>query len=382
MIIVSVIFFTYLITIGVFAFGYEKIKEFSFKKLDVKTKFTIVIPFRNEAKNLPKLLTSINNLDYPTTLVEFLFVDDNSTDDSVNLINCHFEGSREVLGRNSTQPNISIIKNVRFSNSPKKDAITTALKASVNDWIITTDADCILPEKWLKTIDNFIQQNDCNLIVAPVTYIANKSLLHQFQLLDFLSLQASTISGFGLGNPFLCNGANLAYKKTVFEEVNGFDNNNFIASGDDIFLLEKFLQFDTSKVAYLKSQQAIVKTFPVNTFSNLIHQRVRWASKTANYNLFFGKLIGAFILLGNSVIALSPMLIFYEVISITVAVNYFLMKLLFDYILLEKISVFYKQKLPFLSYLSSSVLYPYFTLLIALKSIFSSYNWKGRTFKK
>jgi cellulose synthase/poly-beta-1,6-N-acetylglucosamine synthase-like glycosyltransferase len=382
MIIVSFIFFTYLITIGVFAFGYEKIKEFTFKELDVKTKFTIVIPFRNEAKNLPKLLASINCLDYPTANVEFLFVDDASTDDSVNLINCHFERSREALDCNQAKPNITIIKNVRVSNSPKKDAITTALKISANEWIITTDADCILPEKWLKTIDNFIQQNDCNLVVAPVTYVANKSLLHQFQLLDFLSLQASTISGFGLDNPFLCNGANLAYKKTVFEKVNGFNNNNSIASGDDIFLLEKFLQFDASKVAYLKSYDAIVKTFPVNTFSDLIHQRVRWASKTANYNLFFGKLIGVLILLGNSIIVLSPVFIFYEIISITTAIGYFLMKLFIDFILLEKISSFYKQKLPFLSYACSSILYPYFIMFVALKSLFSNYKWKGRTFKK
>ena len=239
-----------------------------------------------------------------------------------------------------------------------------------------------MPKKWLKTIDNFIQQNDCNFVVAPVTYIVNKSLLQQFQLLDFLSLQASTISGFGLGNPFLCNGANLAYKKTVFEKVNGFNNNNAIASGDDIFLLEKFLQFDASKVAYLKSQKAIVKTFPVNTFNDLLHQRVRWASKTANYNLLFGKLIGVLVLVGNSIIALSPILIFYEVISITTVISYFLMKLLFDYILLEKISNFYNQKSSFLSYLCSSILYPYFILLVALKSLFSDYKWKGRTFKK
>jgi hypothetical protein len=38
----------------------------------------------------------------------------------------------------------------------------------------------------------------------------------------------------------LCNGANLAYKKTVFTELNGFQGNENIASGDDIFLFEKF----------------------------------------------------------------------------------------------------------------------------------------------
>jgi cellulose synthase/poly-beta-1,6-N-acetylglucosamine synthase-like glycosyltransferase len=404
MIVVSLLFFTYLITIGVFVYGFDRVKDFTSKEGKVNTKFTIIIPFRDEAKNLPKLLESINSLEYPASYVEFIFVDDASIDTSIDIINNHFDLTPN-LGPDSVylehfdgvylerrrkaqcklrkaRPDISIIKNYRTSNSPKKDAISTALKMSVNEWVVTTDADCVLPENWLKTIDNFIQQNDCNLIVSPVTYIANKSFLHQFQLLDFLSLQASTISGFGLGKPFLCNGANLTYKKDIFEKVNGFENNNSIASGDDIFLLEKFLQFDPSKVTYLKSQKAIVKTFPVNTFNELLHQRIRWASKTASYNLFFGKLIGILILLGNGIVALSPLLVFYTIISMYTAISYFVIKLFFDYLLLERVGRFYKQKRPLLSYICSSILYPYFIVLVVLKSFFSNYTWKGRTFKK
>ena len=374
MIVVSILFFLYLITIGIFTLGYNKVNVFRLKNLELKTTFTVVIPFRNEATNLPNLLESISSLEYSKEFVEFVFIDDDSTDDSTKVL--------DTFSKENTEIDIILLKNVRISNSPKKDAISTALKIANNEWIITTDADCILPENWLKTIDNFIQQNECNMIVAPVTYNTNRSFLHQFQLLDFLSLQASTISGFGLGKPFLCNGANLGYKKEIFKKVNGFKNNNAIASGDDVFLLEKFLQFDKSKVRYLKSPEVIVKTFPVHTFSELMHQRVRWASKTASYNLFFGKLIGVLILVGNSIIVLSPLLVYYEFISSITAVSYFLMKLFFDYVLLEKISSFYKQKLSFSNYLASSILYPYFTLLVVLRSLFSNYNWKGRTFKK
>lgn len=374
MIVVSILFFMYIITIGVFIFVYDKVQVFTRKELKSKTTFTVVIPFRNEGNNLPKLLASIGSLKYSKELVEILFIDDDSTDSSVKIL--------DIFAKENTQIDLILLKNERISNSPKKDAIAAALKIANNEWIITTDADCILPENWLKTIDNFIQQNECNMIVAPVTYSTNKSFLHQFQLLDFLSLQASTVSGFGLQNPFLCNGANLAYKKEIFEKVNGFENNNAIASGDDVFLLEKFLQFDSSKVTYLKSHEVIVKTFPVNTFSELVHQRVRWASKTANYNLFFGKLIGVLIVVGNSIIALSPLLVLYEVISTSTAISFFLMKLFFDYVLLQRMSRFFKQKISVTNYVSSSLLYPYFTLLIVLKSLFSNYNWKGRTFKK
>jgi cellulose synthase/poly-beta-1,6-N-acetylglucosamine synthase-like glycosyltransferase len=363
----------YVITIAIFVFGFNKVKEFKPKNLELKTRFTVVIPFRNEANNLPKLLESINALEYAKNSVEFLFVDDDSIDDSCSIIQKFFINN---------QYNTQVLKNIRLSNSPKKDAITTALKASSKEWVITTDADCVLPKNWLKIIDNFIQQKDCNMVVAPVTYLANNSFLHQFQLLDFLSLQASTISGFGLQNPFLCNGANLVYKKEVFTKVNGFDNNNSIASGDDIFLLEKFLQFDQPKVAYLKSNKAIVKTFPTNTFNKLVHQRVRWASKAASYNLLFGKLIGILILFGNSIVALSPLLVYLQIISSTTAISYFILKLLIDSILIKKVSHFYNQELSFSKYILSSICYPYFTLFIFLKSTFSSYTWKERTFNQ
>jgi cellulose synthase/poly-beta-1,6-N-acetylglucosamine synthase-like glycosyltransferase len=373
MIIASSFFFIYIITILVFAYGFDRINVFKPKNLKPKTRFSIIVPFRNEAENLPKLLASIHQLNYPKTLFEFIFVDDDSTDNSLSIIERFFA---------NTQNDSWVLKNIRTSNSPKKDAITIALNASHNEWVITTDADCVLSNNWLKTLDNYIQQNDCNMLVAPVTYQANNSLLHQFQLLDFLSLQASTISGFGLQQPFLCNGANLSYRKSIFEKVDGFKNNNTIASGDDIFLLEKFLKFEKSKVNYVKSTEAIVKTFPVNTFNDLLNQRVRWTSKTASYNLFFGKMIGVIILLGNSFIAVVPFLLIFSGVSISIAVKSLFMKFFVDYLLIKRASNLHSQNLIFSSYLISSVCYPYFTILVFLKSIFSNYNWKGRTFKR
>ena len=373
MIYFSIIFFIYLISIAAFIIGFDKVKETEFHKTAAINRFTVIIPFRNEAENLPKLLDTIHQLNYPTTLVDFIFVNDASSDKSISIINKH--------GINN-QHHLRVVENERISNSPKKDAITTALKVSTKEWIITTDADCILPLNWLKIIDAFIQQNDCNLIVAPVNYITNNYFIQQFQNLDFLSLQATTIGAFGLQTPFLCNGANLIYRKQVFEQVNGFINNNNIASGDDVFLLEKFIKLDIEKVTYLKSKAAIVQTFPVNTFNELINQRIRWASKTSHYNLNFGKLIGIIVLLANGYIAAIPLLIVFFKMKIITAFSFILLKQLFDYLLIKKCSDLYQKNIHFSSFLKSSILYPYFTLLIFSKSLTSKYNWKGRSFKK
>src|SRR5690606_261137 len=108
---------------------------------------------------------------------------------------------------------IRLLQNKRVSNSPKKDAISEAIKESKFEWIVTTDADCELPKNWLKTLDAFIQMNNPVMVCGPVIYESNRSFIENYQQLDGFGLQTVTIGSFGLGNPLLCNGANLAYKK-------------------------------------------------------------------------------------------------------------------------------------------------------------------------
>ncbi|MFO0004606.1 MAG: glycosyl transferase family 2, partial [bacterium] len=81
----------------------------------------------------------------------------------------------------------------------------------------------------------------------------------------------------------MANGANLAYPKTVFTEVNGYAGADQIASGDDFFLLHKISDSYPDRIAYLKSKQAIVRTAAQENWSNFLQQRIRWASKSAYY---------------------------------------------------------------------------------------------------
>ena len=243
----TIITILYLLLIGSFIIGFDKVKIYQIEDTPAKTRFSIAIPFRNEVENLPLLLKSIGALNYPKHLFEILLIDDESTDKSVKIIE-QFKNDNDSL-------NISILSNVRVSKSPKKDAITFAINKAQNEWIITTDADCELPKYWLDGFDSFIQKHDTNFIIAPVTYQKIDSFLKRFQLLDFLSLQGATIGGFGIRKPFLCNAANLAYKKSFFKTLNGFEGNSNIASGDDIFILEKAQKVSPESIHYLKSEK-------------------------------------------------------------------------------------------------------------------------------
>ncbi|MCP4054838.1 MAG: glycosyltransferase, partial [Mesoflavibacter sp.] len=174
-VITVVILLLYLILIGKFAFAIDKVTEFKLQDIPAKTKFSVVIPFRNEAENLPALLNSIAELNYQASLFEIILVNDDSEDLSEDIVTKFI--STSAL-------DIKLIQNKRQTNSPKKDAISSAIKISKYDWIITTDADCVLPKYWLDSFDAFIQQNDVRMVVGPVTYYQVNGFLKHFQLLD------------------------------------------------------------------------------------------------------------------------------------------------------------------------------------------------------
>lgn len=363
------IIIVYSFFIGWIACGFKKVISFETTDLQAKTKFSIVVPFRNEAKNLPELLYSLSQLDYPRNLFEVVFVNDASHDNSVETI--------EQFPALSFS--YQLIENDRKSNSPKKDAIATAINFVQNDWIITTDADCFVPQDWLKTIDNYIQKHQPEMIVGAVSYLADESFLQQFQQMDLMSLQGATVGTFGIKKPFMCNGANFAYSKKLFQEVNGFEENNGIASGDDVFLLQKATKKYPEKVHYLKSDANIVLTKPLDDFKSLFHQRVRWASKTASYESGFGKVLALLVFAGNVAIVISFFLTLFSLFSFWNWYLLFAVKIFIDFLILYQTGKFLQpNSVKF--FLISNLFYPFFSVAVAVFSMFGKYEWKGRRF--
>ena len=359
-----IIIFFYCLAIIALIYGFTKVSAIDYIGLTPKTKFSIIVPFRNEAKNLPVLLESLSKLNYPTELFEVILVDDDSD---------------EVFSVQCSVFSVQIINNVRVSNSPKKDAIVTAMQFVNTDWIITTDADCMVNRNWLLTLDNYIQLHDASMIAGAVTYDCSNSFLHEFQQLDLASLQGATIGSFGIKRGFMCNGANFAYTKSFFQELNGFNGNDTIASGDDIFLLQKAVTQFPEKVHYLKSENNIVITKPLNDWKSLFYQRVRWASKTSSYKSRFGKGLGVLVFMENLSLVLGFLLSVLGLFPLFNILLLFVLKFAVDTVLIYKTNRFLtKTKMSYL--ILSSFLYPFFSVSVALYSLFGKYEWKGRKF--
>jgi len=372
-IVLFLILAVYVVFILQLIFGFDKVKSFERSDEQPKTSFSIIVPFRNEEKNLPKLLKSISSLNYPKNLYEIILVDDFSKDNSERI----YIKWRMENGLIET----TLLENLRLSNSPKKDAISRAVPILKHEWIITTDADCTVNKNWLLTLDNFIQKNNPEMVVGAVVYKTQNNWFHHFQQLDLLSLQGTTIGSFGIGKPFMCNGANFAYTKKFFNELGGFGGINNTASGDDVMLLQKALKSNSDKVHYLKNKETIVMTKPENDLFKLFMQRVRWASKTTSYKNTYAKVLAVVVLLMNLCLVVSFGLWITGKFGIWNLSIVFLIKYLVDYILLYK-SNQYLRKGKFLLPLASSLVYPIFSSLVGIYSLFGNFTWKGRTFSK
>lgn len=372
--IIFVIAIIYILLLTSFIIGFDKLPTFQNKNYKPKNTFTIVIPFRNEAHHLPDLLNSLSNIDYPSQLFEILLVNDDSEDEFRPIITQFFTDHPNL--------NFHLIESSRSTGSPKKDALNTAINLAKFDWIITTDSDCIVPESWLLLFNQFIEEKHVLFIGGPVKFRGKNSLLFHFQNLHFISLIGSTIGGFGLKKPFICNGANLCYHKETFFKINGFQGNTNIASGDDVFLLEKIRKAYPGRTGFLKSFEAMVETNSEQSWELFFNQQIRWVSKSSSYKQHFTSFVGLTVLMINS------MLIF---LAIFACINphfwkffllLFVLKTTVDLILIYKTSRFLRIPNPFQYFLGIGLLYPFFIVFISGLSLLMNYSWKGRTFNK
>jgi cellulose synthase/poly-beta-1,6-N-acetylglucosamine synthase-like glycosyltransferase len=378
-IVLCLILLVYVVIIVQLILGFDKVQSFERTTIVPKTAFTIIVPFRNEAKNLEKLLRSFSKLNYPHELIEIIMVDDQSIDNSERVC-IRWRMEHDTI-------DTTLLENLRLTASPKKDAIARAMPIAKHEWIITTDADCIVPKNWLLTFDNFIQNNTVEMLVGAVVYKTKNNWFHQFQQLDLLSLQGTTIGSFGNGKPFMCNGANFAYTKSLFYELDGFNGNDKIASGDDVFLLQKAVKKVAKKVQYLKNTDSIVKTKPENDLFTFFMQRVRWASKTTLYEDSYSKLVAVIVLLMNLSLVIGFGLLAFGIktwnlgLGVWSLVLVFLVKYIVDYILLYKASR-YLLKGKLLFPLASSIIYPFYASWVGIYSMFGQFTWKGNRYKK
>ena len=223
---------------------------------------SIVVPIRNEAQRLEPLLNSLASMNES---IQVLFIDDHSTDESRNIL--------ESAG-------YSVILN---QGEGKKAALTTGVQFAKNTYILTLDADCSFQDDY---IHHKLTQTalGADMITGLICVTANaNSLLNSTQ--KYLSNSFQSLQAFGAvtNAHFMASGANLLFKKEVFLSLGGYEGNEHLSSGDDVFLLQKFK--DAHKIISTDcSINGTIFTPAESTWASYLAQQSRWASKNTSSN--------------------------------------------------------------------------------------------------
>lgn len=121
--------------------------------------------------------------------------------------------------------------------SRHKLAYTVGIKAAATDVVITTSSLCEIPSlKWISGIMTpFNESPDIEVVMgfASPDFSSVHSVSRWYRQFDFIMTSASWI-GYALGGrPYRGDGVNLAFRRKLFFDNNGYAASNYIHGGDD-----------------------------------------------------------------------------------------------------------------------------------------------------
>lgn len=352
--------------------GWSRIAPFKADRVPPSTKVAVIIAARNEQENIGRTLDAIVAQDYPTDLLEIIVVDDHSTDQTGPIVQNYANQGVQLITLNQGDK----------LNSYKKFAIDQAIRASTADVILTTDADCRMGTCWIRTIIRFMEQNDSWMVSSPVCYDQEKSYFERLQTLEFLYLIGLGAAGIGNGNPTTCNGANFAYRKSLFFEMDGFKGIDDLASGDDELLLHKVAEVYAPKIGFCKSREAVVYTDAKENLRSFMNQRKRWASKSTKYKDKKVVILGVCVWLFNLSFVLGMLSLFWGGVASALLVLISLsLKATVELIFLLPIVSFMGRRELLWNLPVLSLIHPLYLVYIGMSGNIGKYNWKGREVK-
>jgi cellulose synthase/poly-beta-1,6-N-acetylglucosamine synthase-like glycosyltransferase len=245
---------------------------FSMKTETIKTgtqfpDVSVVIPFRNEANNLEKLVNSLGSQKY-NGKYEVILVNDGSTDD--------YEKTFSSISALKTVKVIQSYFAIERGLTSKQQALDTGIKAAVHDWIACTDADMLLEPRWLEAL-MLPAASGADLVFGHTVITSGKinglSLWFQKFQLETLFAVAYILNRAGLSGS--CMGNNLLFSRKAYLETGGFDSVGYsIVEDMDLMLLFRRKKLLTTAT---EPFSPTARTFPAATVNDSIQQLLRWS---------------------------------------------------------------------------------------------------------
>jgi len=368
----------YIVLIFLFTFGLRQILK---QKVDPvqnhSTKVSIIIPTRNETLTILPCLNDLINQEYPRNLFEIIVTDDFSEDNTCELVHAFIKQYPEFP--------VSIVSLKGFvpKEIGKKKALSRAINMATGELIITTDADTTHENTWISSIVNFFVVHEPQMILGPVAFQQEKNFLQKIQSLEFMGLMGVTAGAAWLKLPLMCNGANMAFRKEAFIKTGGYHDNYQYTSGDDMFLLSKFIKvFGKKTVMFLGNPKAITYTQAEQSWSGLLHQRIRWISKSHGYSNGWLIFLSIYTWLVHFILFAGIFIGFFDPHLIGVSLALWSAKILAEYSLVLRMSEFFNKKHLLNYYFPAQLFQWIYVSILGLLGNFLPYRWKGRIIKR
>ena len=366
------LFITYAALISAITIGWWRLKEFNKNQPSAKVKISIIIAVRNEARNIRALLNSLLQQDYPSDMYEIIIVDDQSSDETIRLV-------EEIIALQKGILSLKLVTLGMNDNYGKKAAVKSGIRISSGELIIITDADCIAGRKWISTIASFFIAYKPQMILGPVRTTDKGSFFGKLQTLEFTSLISSAAGSCNGGFPLLANGANMAFTRQAYETCGGFTGNMQYPSGDDMFLMMSIKKrFGASAIRFLRSKETIVSTPALQGLMPFIQQRMRWVSKGRGYTDHLLIATSLLVFLVNVWLVVTAFMALRSKGFLNLFLLFYIGKLIIDFPLMFSYSRF-QRSMSFLWLLPiMELLNAVYTFIIGIAGNLGIYEWKGR----
>lgn len=361
----------YLLVLVYMTRGWLAIKKPALKTVSKKVTVTVLIAARNEEDHIGATINDLLAQDYPRQLTEIIIADDHSTDRTAEIISSYAGRGVKLLQ----------LRESKALNSYKKKAITEAIRLSSGELLVATDADCHMGPEWLSTIVAYYETYNPVMISSPVTYYKERSFFERLQTLEFSYLIGMGASFIGNKRASTCNGANLAYRRDVFDQVGGFKGIDDLASGDDELLLQKVAAVYPGRIGFLKDLRAVVYTYAKPDLKAFMQQRRRWASKSTRYKDKKVVALAVAIWFFNLSILVNFIGSFFSRALLNLLLWQLLLKFLFEAVFLIAVNSFFRRTRLVVMLVVLIPVHVLYFIYVGLMGNNRKYDWKGRHVK-
>jgi len=320
---------------------------------------SIIVAAKNEEDNIENLISHLKSLEYPSEKYEVILVDDNSIDDTYNLI-------KELI---ISLPNFRVLTTNISHLSGKREALFLGIQSAKYPFIMITDADCYPDSNWLKSFSEKFNQG-FEMVVGAAPFYQSKNLVNQISCFENLKSSFLSFAMWSLGLPYTATARSFGFTKKVFESIGGYSNTKDTKSGDDDLLLREAIK-KKIKIGVVTEANSFVYSKTKNNFQDYLQQKARH-TQTSFYYLKIHKLILGFWHLLNLFFLFSPFLMILNPLFGILLPS----KLLIDLLVTKAMQMRFSYNFSIVDILYFQILYEVLLIVHLINSRFSEIKWK------